>query len=111
MVMMVTVRTLRFHRGLHVLGQGFESVLGGGGIVRLQRGLERGEIVAQRAVVAEKLAQRILPVAVLQISLKSGQGALGRRQIAGLDVAANAFEVIEELSKTIRGGGLIRRRV
>ena len=106
---MVMVRALCFHRALHVLGQGLERILRGGGIVRLQRGLERGEIVAQRAVVAEKLADWVLPAAVLQITLKSGQSALGRRQIAGLDVAANAFEVIEKLVKTVRGGGLICR--
>ena len=105
----MVVRTLRFHRALHVLGQGLERVLRGGGVVRLQRSLERGEIVAQRAVVAEKLADRVLPAAVFQITLKSGQSALGRRQIAGLNVTANAFEVIEKLVKTVRGGGLICR--
>ena len=76
----------------------------------MQRGLERGEIVAKRAVVAEQFAQRILTVAVLQIGLKGGQGALGRRQIAGLDVAADAFEVAEKLAKSVRGRGLIRIR-
>lgn len=106
-MMMVTMRSLRFHRALHVLDQGFEGVLRGGGIVRFERALECGEIIAKRAVIAEKLAQRILSRVALQIVLKGRQGALGRCQIARLNGAANAFEVVEKMNETVRGGGLI----
>ena len=95
LVMMVTMRALRLHRTLHVLDQGFEGVLGTGGIIRLQSGLEGLEVIAERAIIVEKPAQRISSIAALQIVLERGQGVLGIRQIPGLNGAADTFEIAE----------------
>jgi hypothetical protein len=108
MVVMMTLGSLCFHRGLHVLRQGFECALRSRRVVRFQRVLQIGEIGAERAVVAEKLGQRICAGAALQVVLKTRQGGLRRGQVPGLDAAANAFKVAEQLVETVRGGGLIR---
>ena len=107
MVVMMTLGSLCFHRGLHVLRQGFECALRSRRVVRFQRVLQIGEIGAECAVVAEKLAQWICAGAALQVVFKTRQGGLRRGQVPGLDAAANAFEVAEQLVETVRGGGLI----
>ena len=81
-MMMAAMRSLRFHGALHVLNKRLERALCAGGVVRFERGLQRGEIVAERAVVAEQLAQWILAGVILQIAFEGAQGALGRSQIA-----------------------------
>jgi hypothetical protein len=112
---MMMMRFLRFHRALHILGQSFEGGLRAGGIVRFQRGLERGEIIVECAVIAEKLAQRIFLGrlgTVLHILLKRGQSTFGRRKIARLNGGPDSLEILKRLTKAVLDGVLIliRRR-
>ena len=112
---MMVMPFLRFHRALHVLGQSFEGGLRAGGIVRFQRGLKRGEIIVERVVIAEKLAQGIFLGrlgTVLQILLKRGQRTLGARKIARLKGGPDSLEILKRLSKAVLDGVLIliRRR-
>ena len=105
MVMMTGLGSLRhaFHRGLHVLYQRFKGVLCAGGIIGAERSLQVCQITVERGVVAEQLAQWIGSGVVLQITLKRRQSGLGRGQVSGLNVAADAFEIAEQLVETVRG--------
>lgn len=108
MVMVAMMRAMCSHRSLHVLNQVLKGALCAGGIVRLQRGLQRAQIVAECAVVAEQLTERILPAVALQILFKIRQRALSIRQVAGLNVTGHTFEILKKLLEAVRGIILIR---
>ena len=98
----MAVMFVRFHRALDVLDERLVGSLRGRRVVRFQRILKTGEIIVELAVIGEKLAERIFSGVALQIVLKGRQGALGRAQIARLNGAADAFEVLEELAEPVR---------